>query len=234
MLNKQTIYALSAISGITNTVVLKHPVTIANSAAGDVIVHMNVSQFDPETFEDIGIYNLSEFLSTFKLFSDERVVKQDAGKINITDGSTDLSYITSNIALLSEYNKTDEAFTKTESVPSVAEFKITTDDIKKIKSASGIFSDLSDLCVTSQDGVITLSLTAENKFNAKSNTFNVRKSDCTTSKEFEIKLPVSNFVNVPASEYLVTVRYNSAVNAYRIMLNSTEITDFKILMAIKK
>ena len=70
MLNANTINVLSAMNSITNSVILNYPTTILNNSAGDVIVKLNLESLDSDPIPEIGIYNLSEFISTFKLFEE--------------------------------------------------------------------------------------------------------------------------------------------------------------------
>ena len=142
------------------------------------------------------------------------------------------SYIMDNIALMDAYNKQPDQFDKTEAVPSVATFDIGLDDIKSLKSATGVFKDLSEVIFKSQDGDMKIMLGATNKFNAKSNTFSVTKS-ANTTKEFEIKIPVDNFKMLPASEYTVDVKYNSSRDSYRILMTNKSLEGFKVLMSVK-
>lgn len=233
MFNKNVTNVLSQVGKITNSVILKHPVTVASSPVGDIMINFNVASLDADEFEDTGIYNLAEFLNTFKLFGDDRTVSLTDKIFHIADGATKVEYISNSLALLSEYDKSISVFETTASVPTVASFNLSLTDAKKIKQASGIFADLEDLTITSQDDEIIISLSASNKFNAKSNKFSINK-EAETTKEFSIAVPVENFNSLPASEYTVLVKYNSAKNSYRIMMKSTEISDFTVLMTIKK
>jgi len=233
MFNKNVTEVLSQINGITDSVILKYPVTVAVSESQDMMVYADISKLDSDPFGDIGLMNsLSDFLNLFKLFPEDRNIEIDGNTINVSSGSTSSSYIVDNVALMDAYDKSPEQFDKTEAVPSVASFSISVEDIKNIKSATGVFKDLSEVLITSQDGDIKVSLGATNKFNAKSNTYSVTKS-ATTSKEFEIKIPVDNFKMLPVSDYTVEVKYNSARDSYRILLINDSLEGFKVLMSVK-
>ena len=233
MLNKNVTNVLQEVQKITNSIILKYPQTIANSAAGDILISMNISALDSEEFEDIGIYNLSEFLNTFKLFDENRKVSINESVIFVSDDNTKVEYISNNINLLKEFDKPASIFETTEAVPKVAEFALTSKDISKVNQASKVFADLEDVQITSKDGEIQVSLSASNKFNAQSNKFSLQK-EAQTSKEFTVAIPVENFNNLPSSDYTVEVKYNSSKNAYRVLFTSTELDDFKVLMNVKK
>jgi hypothetical protein len=233
MFNKDVLNVLSQVNGITNSIILKFPVTVAVSESQDMMVLMNIENLDSEEFEPVPLKDsLSDFLNLFRLFPDERSVQIIDNTINISNASTSSSFIMDNIVLMDAYDKNPEQFTKTEEVPSVSTFDISVDDIKSLKSATGVFKDLSEIIFTSQDGDMKISLGATNKFNAKSNTFSVTKS-ANTSKEFEVKIPVDNFKMIPVSDYTVDVKYNSARDSYRILMTNKTLEGFKVLMSVK-
>jgi hypothetical protein len=233
MLNTNITSMLQSINGITNTVVLKYPTTVINSAPGDVIVKIDMSELDSEQFPDTGIFNLNEFLNIFKLFDDRDVTIVD-GILNITNKNKtqSASYISTDLHLLEDYNKDTKSFNSTENVPSVSEFTLTNEDIKKIKQASTVFKDLSDVIIVAKDGAVSIGLGAGTNFNAKTNSYNINL-DAESSKEFKLNISAENFNNLPNSDYLVKIKYNSTRDAYRILLDSTDV-NMQILMAVKK
>jgi len=233
MLNKQTIEVLQQVNKMTNSVILKFPETVAVSEAQDMMIMFNVEELDGDSFEDIGLKNsLGEFLNLVKLFGDERVVEVNNGVINIAEADTSSVFITDNIQLMNAEDVKADHFTKTEEVPTVAEFTLTTQDIKKIKSSSGVFKDLTEVIFSSEDDGVFISLGATNRFNAKSNKFSIKKST-EIKKHFEIKIPVDNFKMLPEADYTMFVKYNSNRDAYRIFLISDSLESFKILMTVK-
>jgi len=233
MFNAKMIDVLTQVNGITNSIILKYPKTVAVSPSGDMMVLVDISNLDSDEFADIGFQEaLGDFLNIVKLFPEDRDIAIEGNTIQISHNELSSSFIIDNTALMDAYNKDSEQFDKTAEVPSVATFDINIDDIKNIKSATGVFKDLSEVLFTSQDGDITISLGATNKFNAKSNKFSVTKS-AQTSKEFEIKIPVENFKMLPSSEYTIDVKYNSARDSYRILMSNKSLDGFKILMSVK-
>jgi len=233
MFNKNVIDVLQQVNGVTNSIILKYPKTVAVSESQDIMLLVDISTLDDTPFPEIGLKDsLSDFLNLFKLFPEDRVVKIEGNTVDITSGKLSSSYIMDNIALMDSYNKDAAQFDKTQEVPDVCTFILTTEDIKNIKSASGVFKDLSEVLITAQDGEVQISLGATNKFNAKSNKFSIAKPTQST-KEFEIKIPVENFKMLPLSEYELNVKYNSARDSYRILLKSTTLNGFMILMSVK-
>ena len=233
MFNNNVIDVLTQINGMTNSVILKYPQTVAVSESQDMMLLVDLPSLDGDEFSEVGLKDsLSDFINLFKMFPDDRSVEIDGNTINVSADDMISSYIMDNIALMDAYNKNPDQFSKTEEVPGVSTFDMSVDDIKNLKSATGVFKDLSEIILTSQDGDMKVSLGATNKFNAKSNTFSVTKS-ADTSKEFEVKIPVENFKMIPVSDYTVEVKYNSSRDSYRILLNNKSLDGFKVLMSVK-
>jgi len=233
MLNTKVINVLGQVNNITNKVILKYPNTVAKAPAGDILVNIPMSKLDNDSFEDIGLYDLGEFLNTFKLFSDDRTVEVSGVNIAISDGTTNVEYITDSTTLLQSSDASADIFDKTEAVNTVSEFILEASEIGKIKQASKVFKDLSDVAFVSQDGDMLVKLAGDGKYNSKSNSYSLKKS-ADTSKEFDIRIPVENFVMLPQSDYTIRVKYNQERDAFRVMFYSNDIEDFNIIMAIKK
>jgi hypothetical protein len=233
-MNKDLTNVLQQLNSITNTVILKHPITVAASEAKDIYVHLDISQLDTNAFPDIGLNdNLNNYLNLYKLFDDNRTVSFKGDTVEISSGDITSSYITDNVALMEAYDISPEQFQKTEEVPTVCSIDLTVDDIKKLKSATGVFKDLSEIIIKCQDSEVSMSLGATNKFNARDNSYKIRKNTSAT-KEFEIKIPVENFKKLPESEYTFEVKHNESRDAYRILLKNKALSGLKLIMSVIK
>lgn len=233
-MNKNLTNTLLQLNTITNTVILKHPITVAASESKDIYVYLDVSELDSESFPDIGLNNnLNNYLNLFKLFDDSRTVSFNGDTVQISSGEITSSYITDNVALMEGYDISPEQFQKTEEVPTVCSIDLTVDDIKKLKSATGVFKDLSEIIIKCQDSEVSMSLGATNKFNARDNSYKIKK-DSKSSKDFEIKIPVENFKKIPESEYTFEVKYNEARDAYRILMKNKSLSGLKLIMSVIK
>jgi len=233
MFNNKMTDVLTQINGITNSVILQYPQTIALSESMDMMALVDFSSLDSDEFPDLGMKDsLGEFLSLIKLFPKDRDISIDNNVISVAHGRNSSSFITDNIVLMDAYKKDPAQFTRTEQAPSVASFEINVEDIKNIKSASGVFKYLTEVIFESKDGEMNISLGATNKFNAKTNTYSVIK-EADTNKEFNITIPVNNFKMLPVSNYQVDVKYNSDKDDYRILLTNSSLEGFKILMSVK-
>lgn len=231
--NDSVLNVLQQVNGITNSVILKYPQTVAVAETGDIQVLIDFGQLKSDKFEDMGLKDsLSEILALFKLFPGDRQVNIQDNTLQISSGRQSSTFISSNIALMDAYDADPIQFQRTKEAPSVATFNITVDDMKQIKAASGVFKDLTEVILTSADGDIELSLGATNRFQARSNTYSVTK-DAETTKEFQIKIPVENFKALPTSEYTVEIKYNSQRDSYRILMINKTIESLQIMLAIK-
>jgi len=233
MFNKEVVEVLTQVNGLTNSIILKYPQTVAITESQDMQMLIDLSKLDSEPFPDIALKDsLNDLLSLIKMFSAERIIQIDDNTITVNEDELSSAFIMDNVVLMDAQNKSPEQFSKTESVPSVATFDLSVNDIKTIKSSTGVFKDLSEIIFTSIDGDVVVSLGATNKFNARSNKFSVTKS-ADTSKEFEIKIPVENFKMIPLSEYTVHVKYNSERDSYRILLDSKSLEGMQLLLSVK-
>lgn len=233
-MNKQLISTLTQLNSITNTLILKHPITVAASEAKDIYVYLDVSGIDSNSFPNVGLNNnLNSYLSLFKLFNEERTVSYEGDTIKISSGDISSSYISDNVALMEAYDISPDQFQKTEEVPTVCSIDLGVDDIKNLKSATSVFKDLSEIIIKCQDSEVSISLGATNKFNARDNSYKIKKNVSST-KEFEIKIPVENFKKIPESEYSFEVKYNESRDAYRILMKNKSLSGLKLIMSVIK
>lgn len=233
-MNKNLIDTLSQLQSITNTVILKYPISILTSESRDIYLHLDCKELDETPFPTIGLNdNMSNFLQLFKLFNEDRNVSYEGDTIKITSGDITSSYISDNIALMESFDISPDQFDRTEQVPTVCSFDLDVEDIKKLKSASGVFKDLSEIIIKSIDGDITMSLGATNKFNARDNSYSIKKT-VKTEKDFEVKLPVENLKKLPESNYILEVKYNEAKDSYRLYLKNKSLNGLKIILSVIK
>lgn len=233
MFNQNSLDVLQAVNQITNSAILEYPVSVFVAETGDIQVYWDISKVDPDEFPTIGLMDsLSDFLQLFKLFPEDRSVDVQDNVINVKSGRTASTLITSNLVLMDAFKRDATQFERTEEAPSIAVFDLEVEDMKQIKSASGVFRDLTEVIITSKDGDIEVSLGATNRFGARSNTYSVVK-DAETTKEFEIKIPVENFKVLPNSEYEMQIKYNEKRDSYRILMINKSLDGLKLMLSTK-
>ena len=133
--------------------------------------------------------------------------------------------------LLTAFDVNPEQIEIVDSKPSVAEFVMTAEDIRKIRSASTAFKELDFVEIKAED-CVELSLTSSGKFNATSNSFTIKKA-CNPSKNFDILMSLETFMKLPMHDYNVNIKYNEARNDYRILLKSITVQGFKAQVSVK-
>lgn len=231
MLNTNVQQVLKELNSITNSGIITYPRTVLLSDAQDIMVDVNIQDLDSEEFDKIHLMDkLQDFLSLLGLFSDAEVDLTEK-ELNLKQGSKKSSFLFDNPVLMSAFERDSAQFDKTEEVPDVCSFELTVDDFKDISKASSVFKDLEELIIQGQDGDTNLILGNTNSFNARSNTYSITKEG-TSSKEFEVKIPIQNFKKLPVSNYTFYVKYNEARDAYRILLKNNDI-DLRIIMSVK-
>lgn len=232
MFNEKFLTVLGQINNMTNTVILKYPLTVTESEGKEIRIRWDVSKLDNTEFPDVPLFNcLDKFLNSVRLFK-EPVYNFVDNSVQIKDNNAEAEFILSNRALMSDYDKDDKQFKLTDEVPTVCEFDLTVQDISALKSAGNVFKDLEFVVISAKDSSMKLSLGNSSRFNSHSNSYSIKK-DVTTEKEFSIAIPVKNFFRVPVSEYKVEVKYNSQRDSYRVVLRNKSIDGLDIILSIK-
>ena len=230
MLNGETVKFLKSITQITNSVMLRYPITVGRTESADVAYMVDLSKLDTDGFDDdLGIYNLSSFLSMFNLFSEKRDITVDNNVISIKDGTISASYLLANPAVLMAYSFKEEQFYKADEFPTVLEVDFTALDLKRLKSASDVFGELDSLIVECDEST-TFKLSCDNDgFKKSSNSFKFTKP-VTASKNFKISVSLETVFKVPVADYKFIVKYNKnndgieGKSPYRIILKGEKMS----------
>ncbi len=236
MLNKKTIDVLNTIQGIgadekSNKITISYPITYVKSVSGDILINYDIRSTEIGEFDNIPIYNLNNFLNTFKLFNDDRVVKRNGKVISISDGSAQANFLLSDPELI-PFNDFQSIFKTTCESANVSEFSLSKESLKSLRNASGVFKELDKYVFKTTENGINISLAAKNSFNQQSNSYSVSFIS-QTEKEFDVALPVNNLNMLPISDYKVSIKYNSVRDQYRLLMESTELENFKIILSFE-
>lgn len=232
MLNTATQQVLKQLNSISDKVILKYPVTTLCSESAEIIVNIDISALESESFENLGIFELSKLLNLISLFESDATIKADNEKITITssDNSNSAVYLLSDEFSLKPYEKPASLIDSSLNFPFVSEFELSSNEIKKIMKANGIFNNLDGLEFSSVDGNTILKLVLNNKYDISSNSYS-KTFFGSSNKNFNLKIKSEIFNKLPITNYKVKVAYNEVKDAYRILF----LTDvFKIAVAILK
>lgn len=221
MFNVETVQFLKLFNKISNSVILQYPITVGRTESADIAYKVDLSKLDTDGFEgSIGLFNLSNFLSIFNLVDKTREINLKDNLITLKDENTKLSYLTTYLEVLAQYEFKPEQFDKNAQYPTVLEMQLTANDIKKLKNAASVFTELDQVVITSKEET-TLSLSQSNNFKTSSNVYEFKK-DANSSKNFAISITLDTLAKIPEVDYECVVKYNESRDAYRIVL-STEI-----------
>lgn len=235
MLNSKLIKLFSCLSSMTNTVVIKYPTTVGKSEDGSMCFLIDLSEFDSEKFDQKLYFNnnFDKFLSIFTLFNDYKVsLNNDVLTVNSSDSKIKSDFILSDGTLMSDYDIDSNLFNRIESVPDVCIFELTSNNIKNIRSACNIFTDLSEIIITTNtdENRISVSLGNYSSFNKRSNTYDLNLNG-EISKQFCIRMPIKSIKSIPMCNYDVKIKYSSNKNTYRILLKAKEFKNLQIILS---
>ena len=232
MLNSKIIKLFNCLSSITNTIVVNYPLTIGKSEDGSMCFLIDISEFNQDKFTEKLHFNnnFDKFLSIFTLFNDYKVsLNNDVLTVSSLDNKIKSDFILSDPALMASYDVAPDLFNRIKDVPDVCSFELSSDNIKNIRSACGIFSDLGDIIYDVNEN-INISLGNYSKFNTRSNCYNITLKG-EIKKEFCIRMPVNSIKSIPVCNYDVNIKYSSNKNVYRVVLKAKEFKNLQIILS---
>lgn len=233
MINSQLIDFLKIINKFSDTIIMRYPVTCGISEDKDIVYSFNIENLDKDNFgQDLAIAKLSSFLNMFQLFKPSRKVEIENNLIKVSDIDTSAQYILSNPLVLSQYDAKVEQFDLTEKIPSVLEFELTQEMIKKLKTGASCFNELNTMVIEGSENssIYLVQTESREKMSSNSIKININKQ---AEKNFKVGIGNITLSKLPVSDYLVKIKYNEAKDKYRILLESKSIKDFKIILPTK-
>lgn len=235
MLEKESIQALEGAANITDSIILKYPETVAVSDAQDIMMAIDIKDKSSE-FNPIALYqSFGRFLNVLKMFGDNTVsIQGNILTVKNNQGMT-ANIVVSNPALMSTFDKSTEQFDRTEQTNSVAEFILTADNIKKIRTASSLFGYADSVSFISKDSELKVKVGSEDSMNSSTSSDSL-VLDTTTdvlTKEFKVSIPLENFNMLPVATYKVFIKYNSVKNKYRVLMKNQDTEGIRIILAVK-
>jgi len=217
-LSNFTMTLLKNYSGINPNLVIREGNSIMTvSEAKNVLAQATI----PETFnKQVGIYDLSEFLSVLNLFETSNIkLEEKFMTISDTSGRSKIKYFMSDADILTSPTKPIIM-----PDPEVS-FHLDQDTLARIKKAASALGH-DQLSITPGDGVITLSVV--NIDNATSNTYSIDVAGKSTG-DYNFILNIKNLQMIPGN-------YNVAISSKLIsqFTLDQENTDLKYWVALEK
>lgn len=221
MFNKDLVEQLKKLNSITDSVIMRYPVTTMVSNAGDILCNLKVDNFDTDNFEEFGLYELSKLINLFGLFKNYEVENKEDCLI-IKAGPKSAVLKKSELFLLEDFDKKSSVIETTknsEKAVTVSSFTICADDVMQLKKAGSILSETEGIKFEGIDGDTKVGLININRFESSGDTFGAEFFN-TSNKNFNIKITKENFNKLPNCDYDVIIKYNEAQNVYRIIFST--------------
>lgn len=198
-LSKTTLEVLRNFASVNQNVLITAGSTLTTrTVAKNIFVEATVT----DTFEqEMGLYNLQEFLGIVSLFSDPEFELSD-NSVTIRQGKNKVQYVFASKEVLDYPDKPIK-------MPAVdATFELTEENLKSLLKAGSVLS-ATDLLIQGEDGIINC--TVLDPKNPSSNTFSVEVG--TTDRSFSAYIKLENLKMLPG--------------IYEVNLSSKKIAQFK-------
>jgi hypothetical protein len=157
----------------------------------------------------------------------------DSGIITIKSKDIKCKYLTTDLEVLeSSFRAKPIMLQKVEETPAASTFKITSQELDKIKRVSALLS-LENFVVSSNDGTVSVNV-GNSSINTKSesNEFQLTFSDCKVNENCNVLLSIANVRKLPAGDYDVKIAKSGSGNAL-IRFVSDNIPGLTIFIATK-
>jgi hypothetical protein len=116
--------------------------------------------------------------------------------------------------------------------PSVVEIPINTEIFTKIKKGSSVFKNLKDLFIIKEGDSIYLKTGNKESYSHSQNSYKHNLTPSTISgKDFELVIPIENFLSLPLMDFDMKVKYNEKKDEYRLVFQNDI---FKFILALKQ
>lgn len=221
MLNKNTIQVLQSVVPITNSVIISYPVTTIQNETKDVMGNINLEVLGEKQFDEFGIFDLSSFLGAVGIL-EEPNIELNNGIITAKDSDSSIKFVTSSPSSVSDFTTNPKYITSSCAVHSVVEVSISTEMISKIRKGVNLFKTLKDVFIVKNGDDIFLKTGNKESFARNDNSYQVRLDPLVNmGKDFELAIPVENFLSLPSIDYTLKIKYNEEVKVYRIIIENT-------------
>lgn len=220
MLNKEAIKVLQSVTSITNSAIISYPITTIINEDADVLGTIDFSIIDADKFDEFGIMDLGSFLNALDVLEAPAITLVNK-EIIAKDSDSQISYITSSPISLGEFTTDAINVTSIIEAPSIVEVKVDKALIAKIRKGAGVFKALKDLFIIKNDEGVFLKTGNKESFSSRDNSYKIKlDTEKSEGKNFEIAVPVANFLALPTMESTLKVKYNSQRDSYRVTVEN--------------
>jgi len=231
MLNKNTLEILKSITQITNSGIITYPVTTITNAKRDIFANIDFQKNEDSSWEEFGIFDLTSFLNAIDILEDP-TIEQDGIYIKAHDKNSSIEFVTSLPDILEDFTIDPRVIETTVAAPSVVEVPIDTNLFTKIKKGSSVFKNLKDLFIIKEGDSIYMKTGNKESYTHSQNSYKISlEPTLITGKDFELVIPIENFLSLPLMDFDMKVKYNKEKDEYRLTFEN-EI--FKFILALKQ
>lgn len=196
-------------SNISDSAIIRWPVTNFNPTDKSVIAFIDLEKLGEPSFEQFGIYRISEFLQLLDYY-DDASVSLDNNVITIKSDSTVQRYITTNENNLSSFSVSPAILDKISEAPLACSIHVSKEEMDRIKKISNLLS-LHELGIKSVNGEIIFTIQADsNKSNIQAQNDNKTIMEGTSNEDFAIAMKIESIQKLPNCDYNVEIHRNAS------------------------
>ena len=229
MLTTETKSHIKMMAGISDSAIIKWPVTNFNPTDKSIIAFLDLEKLGEPQFEQFGIYRISEFLQLLDYY-DDASVGLDGNVITIKSASTVQRYITTNENNLTAFDVSSAILDKIAGAPLVGTIQLSKDELDRTKKISNLLN-LPELGITSDGSEIEFTIqanTGQSNIQAQNDNRTVMEGQPTES--FDLTLKVESIQKLPACDYTIEVHRNAASGSYITQWNAVDLPITIIVM----
>ena len=220
MLNKDALKILQGITNISNSAILSYPITTIMNDDKDMLCNIDFSILDDDSFTEFGIMDLSSFLNALSVLDNPKIEVINK-EVMAKDSNSQISFLTSRVESVAEYTTNPNNITALIEAPSIVDVKIDTVLIGKIRKGASVFKSLKDLFIIKNDEGVFLKTGNKENFVSRSNSYQIKlDTEKSIGANFEIAIPIANFLALPNMEYTLKVKWSDKVKYHKITVEN--------------
>jgi len=230
MLQPNSIKILQSITNITNSAIISYPITTITNDTSDVLANIDFSKLE-EPFDEYGIMDLGSFLGAVMIL-DEPTLSLEDSVIVAKDKDSEISFVTSYPSSLEEFTTNPLNITTTMDAPSQVDIPVDVALFNKIRKGASVFKTLKDLFIVKNADGIYLKTGNKESFASRDNSYKLKlEASKNEGDDFEVVIPVDNFLALPPMEYMMKIKYNEKQRTHRVTLEN-EIFSFVLSIRV--
>jgi len=228
MLKQDTRELLKALAPISDSMILKYPITGINQVDKSIIAFLDLEKLGEEEFDTFGIYKIGEFLSLLDIYADSDISLAD-DVVTIQNSTTTQRYVTTHINNLEAFDIPTTVLDNISKAPKVAEVTITKQELENIKKISNLLK-LPDLTIETENN--ELFAIVNNASQPGMNDNKTKIGAAAISEDFKLVIDMNQISKLPSIEYDIEIAKNPKTGSY-ITLFKAKTIPLKIVVSVK-